>query len=86
MPPNASTWRDPFCFSGGYDEHLTRDYHRKYSPSKVGKLLWHGNTFRADQVLSWPENDLDTEDPGETQRKLAKYLNEFTGYIQTNTA
>ena len=28
-------------------------------------LLWHGNTFRADQVLSWLEDDLDSEDPGE---------------------
>ena len=49
-------------------------------------LLWHGNTFRADQVLSWLEDDLDSEDPGETQRKLAKYLNEFAGYIRANTA
>jgi hypothetical protein len=49
-------------------------------------LLWHGNTFRADQVLSWLEDDLDSEDPGETQRKLAKYLAEFAGYIRANTA
>jgi hypothetical protein len=49
-------------------------------------LLWHGNTFRADQVLSWLEDDLDSEDPGEAQRKLAKYLAEFAGYIRANTA
>jgi hypothetical protein len=49
-------------------------------------LLWHGNTFRADQVLSWLEDDLDSEDPGETQRKLAKHLKEFAGYIRANTA
>ena len=49
-------------------------------------LLWHGNTFRADQVLSWLEDDLDSEDPGEAQRKLAKYLKEFAGYIRANTA
>ena len=49
-------------------------------------LLWHGNTFRAERVLSWLEDDLDSEDPGETQRKLAKYLNEFAGYIRANTA
>ena len=28
-------------------------------------LLWHGSTFRADQVLSWLEDDLDSEDPPE---------------------
>ncbi|PZS38339.1 MAG: ISKra4 family transposase [Pseudonocardiales bacterium] len=49
-------------------------------------LLWHGNTFRADQVLSWLEDDLYSEDPGEAQRKLAKYLAEFAGYIRANTA
>ncbi len=49
-------------------------------------LLWHGNTFRADQMLSWLEDDLDSEDPGEAQRKLAKYLAEFAGYIRANTA
>ncbi len=49
-------------------------------------LLWHGNTFRADQALSWLDDDLDSENPGETQRKLAKYLKEFAGYIRANTA
>jgi len=47
-------------------------------------LLWHGNTFRAERVLSWLEDDLDSEDPGEAQRKLAKYLVEFAGYIRAN--
>jgi len=49
-------------------------------------LLWHGNTFRAERVLSWLEDDLDSENPGEAQRKLAKYLADFAGYIRTNTA
>jgi hypothetical protein len=49
-------------------------------------LLWHGNIFRADQALSWLEDDFDSEDPGETQRKLAKYLAEFAGYIRANAA
>jgi hypothetical protein len=51
-------------------------------------LLWHGNTFRADQVLSWLEDDLytDTEDdnPPEAQIKLAKYLSQFATYIRAN--
>jgi hypothetical protein len=47
-------------------------------------LLWPGNTFRAEQVLDDLDVDLDSEDPGETQRKLAKYLAEFTGYIRAN--
>jgi hypothetical protein len=51
-------------------------------------LLWHGNTFRADQVLSWLEDDLytDTEDdnPPEAQIKLAKYLSQFATYIRVN--
>ncbi len=53
---------------------------------RIKWLLWHGNTFRADQVLSWLEDDFDGEDPGETQRKLAKYLAEFAGYIRANAA
>jgi hypothetical protein len=55
---------------------------------KLKWLLWHGNTFRADQVLSWLEDDLytDTEDenPPEAQVKLAKYLGQFATYIRTN--
>ncbi len=36
--------------------------------------------------MSWREDDLYSEDPGEAQRKLAKYLAEFAGYIRANTA
>jgi hypothetical protein len=56
--------------------------------AKLKWLLWHGNTFRADQVLSWLEDDLytDTEDdnPPEAQVKLAKYLGQFATYIRAN--
>jgi hypothetical protein len=49
---------------------------------------WHGNTFRADQVLSWLEDELctDTEDesPPEAEVKLAKYLDQFATYLGVN--
>jgi hypothetical protein len=55
---------------------------------KLKWLLWHGNTFRADQVLSWLEDDLYTdpaENPSEAQVKLARYVTEFATYIRANT-
>jgi hypothetical protein len=55
---------------------------------KLKWLLWHGNTFRADQVLSWLEDDLytdPTENPPEAQVKLARYVSEFATYIRANT-
>jgi hypothetical protein len=53
---------------------------------KLKWLLWHGNTFRAEEVLSWLEDDLYTEDenPPQEQVKLAKYLGEFATYIRAN--
>ena len=52
-------------------------------------LLWHGNTFRAGQLLSWLEDDLyvddEAEDPPTAQVKLARYLGEFATYIRANT-
>ena len=47
-------------------------------------FLWHGNTFRADQVLDDLQVDLDTEESGPEQSKLAKHLAEFAGYILAN--
>lgn len=47
-------------------------------------FLWHGNTFRADQILDDLQVDLDAEEPDPEQRKLAKYLTEFAGYIRAN--
>lgn len=37
-------------------------------------------------MLSWLEDNLDSEDPGEAQRELAQYLAELARYIQANTA
>ena len=55
---------------------------------KLKWLLWHGNTFRADQLLSWLEDDLyvddEAEDPPEVQVKLARYLGEFATYIRAS--
>jgi hypothetical protein len=48
-------------------------------------FLWHGNTFRAHQILDDLQVDLNTEEPDPEQRKLATYLAEFTGYIRANT-
>lgn len=51
-------------------------------------LLWHGNTFRANQVLSGLDLYLDTEDDNgdrpEVQVKLARYVAEFATYISVN--
>jgi len=55
---------------------------------KLKWLLWHGNTFRAGQVLSWLEDDLytgtDDENPLEAQVRLARYVSEFATYIRAN--
>ena len=55
---------------------------------KLKWLLWHGNTFRAGQVLGWLEDDLYTdpaENPPGAQVKLARYVSEFATYIRANT-
>ena len=50
-------------------------------------LLWHGNVFRALQVVDDLEIDLDnTEQPGLEQQKLLKTVTEFGGYIRANGA
>jgi len=54
---------------------------------KLKWLLWHGNTFRAGQVLGWLEDDLYTdpaENPPGAQVKLARYVSEFATYIRAN--
>src|SRR5207302_1315663 len=45
---------------------------------------WHGNVFRALQVIGDLEMDLDVDDAGPGQRKLVKALAEFGGYIRAN--
>jgi hypothetical protein len=54
-------------------------------------LLWHGNTFRALQVLDDLCSDLghqqdDRHSPGPELPALLKKLIEFRGYIDANTA
>jgi len=48
-------------------------------------FLWHGNVFRALQVVADLEIGLDVDDAGPGRRKLVKALGEFGGYIGANT-
>jgi hypothetical protein len=47
-------------------------------------FLWHGNVFRALQVVGDLEMDLDVDDASPAQAKLVKTLIEFGGYIAAN--
>ena len=47
-------------------------------------FLWHGNTFRALEVVGDLEMDLDVDGTGPGRRKLVKALAEFGGYIGAN--
>src|SRR5437870_11109602 len=50
-------------------------------------FLWHGNVFRALQVVDDLQIDLDnTEQPSIEQQKLLKMVTEFGGYIRANGA
>src|SRR6266700_413108 len=50
-------------------------------------FLWHGNVFRALQVVDDLQIDLDnTEQPSIEQQKLLKTVPEFAGYVQANGA
>ncbi len=50
-------------------------------------FLWHGNVFRALQVVDDLQIDLDnTEQPSIEQQKLLKMVTEFSGYIRANGA
>lgn len=53
---------------------------------RIKWLLWHGNTFRAEQELCSLEMDVYTEVPTPEQAKFAKYLAEFTTYITKNAS
>jgi hypothetical protein len=48
--------------------------------------LWHGNVFRALQVVEDLEMDLDLEQASPEQRKLLKTVTEFGGYIRANAS
>jgi len=45
-------------------------------------FLWHGNVFRALQVVG--ELEIDLDDAGATQAKLVKAVAEFGGYMRAN--
>jgi hypothetical protein len=47
-------------------------------------FLWHGNVFRAVQVIDDLVMDLDVEGPGPEQRKLLKAVTEFSPYVRAN--
>jgi hypothetical protein len=49
-------------------------------------FLWHGNAFRALQVIDDLKIDLDVEDPTPRERKLYKALTEFGHYIRANAS
>jgi hypothetical protein len=50
-------------------------------------FLWHGNVFRALQVIADLEEDLDLEgEIGPERRKLRKAIAEFGGYLRANAA
>ena len=49
-------------------------------------FLWHGNVFRALQVVDDLEIDLDVEHATPEQRKLLKVVTEFGGYIRANAS
>lgn len=68
----------------GLDTELART-----AASELQRLkwfLWHGNAFRALQVVGDLKIDLDVEDPTERQRKLYKTLAELGHYIDANAA
>lgn len=55
--------------------------------NRIKWLLWHGNTFRALQLVDNLLSDLDCHtDPSPERQLLAKRLAEFRGYIDANTA
>jgi hypothetical protein len=51
---------------------------------RIKWLLWHGNTFRAMQELTWLLDEVDVEETSLEQGKFVKALGEFHGYIQAN--
>ena len=49
-------------------------------------FVWHGNVFRALQVVDDLEIDVDVEHARPEQRKLLKTVTEFGGYIRANAS
>ncbi len=48
-------------------------------------FLWHGNVFRALQIIADLILDLDVAEPSDSQLKLGKAVLEFDSYIRANT-
>jgi len=48
--------------------------------------LWHGNVFRALQIVEELEMDLDGEHASPEQQRLLKAITEFGGYVRANGA
>jgi hypothetical protein len=48
--------------------------------------LWHGNVFRALQVVDDLETDLEAEDPSPEQQKFVKALAELGNYVRANAS
>lgn len=54
---------------------------------RIKHYLWHGNTYRATELLDFLVGDCDClTDPTDRQQAFAAKLAEFTGYIKTNAA
>ena len=53
---------------------------------RVKWFLWHGNLFRALQVVEDLEEDLQLEEAGPEQRKLLRAIREFDTYLRANGA
>jgi hypothetical protein len=51
---------------------------------RIKWFLWHGNTFRALQTVSWLYMDIDADDPTVKHKKLLQNLEEFETYIRNN--
>jgi len=49
-------------------------------------FLWHGNLFRALQIVEDLEEDLQLEEASPEQRKLLRAIREFDGYLRGNRA
>ena len=68
----------------GLDTDLTRTAASELERRKW--LLWHGNAFRALQVIDDLKIDIDVEDPTARERKLYKALAEFGHYIRATAS
>ena len=74
------------------DGHLTNDTEEAFDSTKIRKNLerlkwnlWHGNVYRALQLVDNLASDLETiEESSENGKKLLKAVREFGSYILAN--